>query len=234
MRTNETRELVKYDQCAGCNAEQGRRTPDEWHADQVSGEVEPVRMLTDEQKRIRARVTWDKAYRRKHPTGKPKFYEIPDHLRSHDEIRREEQSSARRTIDRSADEVGKREREFADAERWLDAYRGWPTHRPRLFGLVKVRDTRRDGYIKSAEERLERARSLLEMTKGQVTAARATLARLASGGELADCPCVDCRHDFDQRVEDYRAEKEEERRERWQGRRGSAPYTPRRCRGRRW
>lgn len=226
VRPNETREFVKYDQCAACNADQGTRTPEEWRADQAAGDVEPVRALTDEQKRIRARVTWDKAYRRKHPSGKPKFYEIPDHLRSHDEILREERSSAKHMIERSKREIGQRERELADAEIWLNVYRDWPTDRSRLFGLVKVRDAKRDSHIKSGEERSYRARSLLKMTRAVVAEAHATLQQLDAVGEVADCPCVDCSHDFDVRAEDYRAEKEEERRERWRPAWSSVVHTP--------
>ncbi len=222
----ETRDLVKYDQCAGCNADQGTRTPEEWRAGQASGAAELIRELTDEQKRIKARVTWERQYRRKNPGKRIDSGAIPHHLRSHEEFRRNALSSAKHEVDGAPREIGKLEAEVASAEKTLASVTARPTHTKRLFGLLSTLDRRRVEAIAYYEDKLENARGRLATSRAMLVAAQDTLRSFEAGEGLRDCPCVACMQNFDDEADWRREQNAKERRDRWRGRQ-PMPYPSR-------
>lgn len=234
VRPNETWELVKYDQCMGCNREQGTRTPEEWRADQASGALEPVRGLTGEQKRLRARITWDRAKtrrrRRRRLTETIALTEVPDHLRSHAENAKLARERAKGVVDGHERRRAKLAVALASAEHSLEHFRSLPTHRRRLFGLVRQVDEARLRLIADADKKAADLRRALQREDESVLEAQADLDYIRSRGGARGCPCPDCAGDFEERDREWREERREESRRAFRAR-----LAPRPCYGRpRW
>ena len=222
VRAPETRSLVKYDQCGGCNADQGTRTPEEWRADQGSGAIEPIRDLTDEQKRLRARVIWQRARRRRTGRKVVELGIVPSYLLSHDEhfrlaVRVKEHAAAdTRTRARAI------EYRLAAGQKALEEISSWPERVPRLFGLVLVTDRRRLQSLASWKAEIAGLLAELRSLREQQLQAEARLGEVRATRSVHDCRCVTCRHDFDAREADYKNERAarlaQERSDRWHNR----------------
>jgi hypothetical protein len=228
----DTRELIKYDQCAGCNAEQGTRTPEEWRADQVAGAVQPILEITDDQKRIRARVAWEARFRRKQPGVRIDPAKVPDHLLSHAEVYRLAVMKAKITIERLPRQIAEREAKVAAEERSLAYFTALPPKKKRLFGLWSQTDAVRHRLIAHTEKTLNDTRYLLAANVANLEAAQLTLRDLDQYGTIKDCGCVACDSDFDKRISNYKEDRARERRESWIGRRSMPHPSSRRYRRR--
>ena len=217
---SESRELVKYDQCAGCNAEQGTRTPEEWRADRQAARSEPIGEITDDQKRIRERVRWEKQWRRRRPArDRPGLGEVPAHLRSHEEVFALALAGAKAEIARLPAVIEQREKDLADKERTLAYLRTQPPVVRHLFGLIIRPDRKIAAAIASTEESVDDERRLLDEDAERLSNAETILRQLKSDGRLSDCPCVVCVGDYDDRSERYREDRASDRKAAWYARR---------------
>ena len=224
VREHESRELVKYDQCAGCNAEQGTRTPEEWSADRRAAAPEPIGEITDDQKRIRERVRWEKQWRRRRPArDRPALGEVPGHLLSHEEAFALALAGAKAEIARLPAAIERREKDLADKERTLAYLRTRPPVVRHLFGLITRPDRRMAAAISSYEKSVADERRLRDRDAERLSNAQAILRQLKSDGSLSDCPCVVCVGDYDDRSERYREDRASDRKAAWYA--GRSPRT---------
>ncbi|HVB27884.1 MAG TPA: hypothetical protein VNE21_08240 [Mycobacteriales bacterium] len=224
VQEHETRDLVRYDQCAGCNVEQGTRTPDEWHADRRAALPEPIGEITDEQRRIRERVRWEKAWRRKRPArDRPALAEVPGHLLSHEETLTLFLSLTRAEIARLPGIIEGHEKELAVRERQLAYLRTKPTVVRHLFGLVRRLDHAGAAALATCERSVEAARQVLERDRAHLAAAKDTARDVKTEDRLSDCGCVACAGDYEERAERYREERVHARKAAWHALRSPRP-----------
>ena len=235
LRAGDPRDLVKYDQCAGCNADQGTRTPEEWAADRSSGRIEPIMELTDDQKRLRARATWERAEKRrrqaKHVTDRIDLDEVPDHLLSHLEVTELALEHAKHTIKRGPRELEERQGALDSARRSLGYQEARPEKRRYLFGLIRTIDQDRLRSIERARGGVADAEGRLDFTKQALTTAHGMLEYISVNGGVRNCSCGTCQSNFDVVQQEYKDRREEERIERWRHRPAARPSSYRGRRG---